>query len=98
MNASMRLTRITVVIGGSIAVVALAVGGYGLYRLGLTRGMNITASEPRAGDIDPATGKRVLYWHDPMVPGRRFDQPGKSPFMDMALVPVYEDGSSGESA
>jgi Cu(I)/Ag(I) efflux system membrane fusion protein len=43
-----------------------------------------------AGDIDPATGRRVLYWHDPMVPGQRFDQPGRSPFMDMDLVPVYE--------
>ncbi len=35
-------------------------------------------------------GKRVLYWHDPMVPGYRSDKPGKSPFMDMQLVPVYE--------
>ncbi len=26
-----------------------------------------------------------------MVPGQRFDKPGKSPFMDMQLVPVYED-------
>ncbi|UUZ51884.1 hypothetical protein LP420_38305 [Massilia sp. B-10] len=24
-----------------------------------------------------------------MVPGQRFDKPGKSPFMDMQLVPVY---------
>ncbi|EHP38539.1 copper/silver efflux system protein CusB precursor, partial [Cupriavidus basilensis OR16] len=31
-----------------------------------------------------------------MVPGQRFDKPGKSPFMDMQLVPVYEDaGTSG---
>ena len=45
----------------------------------------------KAGDVDPSTGKRVLYWHDPMVPGQRFDKPGKSPFMDMQLVPVYAD-------
>ena len=38
-----------------------------------------------------APGKKVLYWHDPMVPGQRFDKPGKSPFMDMQLVPVYEE-------
>ncbi len=37
-----------------------------------------------------AEGK-VLYWRDPMVPGARFDKPGKSPFMDMDLVPVYAD-------
>jgi len=38
--------------------------------------------------------RKVLYWHDPMVPGPRFDKPGKSPFMDMQLVPVYADESS----
>jgi len=36
--------------------------------------------------------RKVLYWTDPMVPGYRSDKPGKSPFMDMELVPVYEDG------
>lgn len=51
------------------------------------------ASSPmlKAGDVDPSAGKRVLYWHDPMVPGSKFDKPGKSPFMDMQLVPVYAD-------
>jgi len=43
----------------------------------------------RAGDIDPVTGLRILHYHDPMVPGRNFDAPGKSPFMDMMLVPRY---------
>ncbi len=38
----------------------------------------------------------MLYWHDPMVPGQKFDKPGKSPFMDMQLVPVYADGASDE--
>ena len=39
-----------------------------------------------------ASGERqVLYWYDPMVPGQRFDKPGKSPFMDMQLVPRYAD-------
>ncbi|HJV03219.1 MAG TPA: efflux RND transporter periplasmic adaptor subunit [Burkholderiaceae bacterium] len=54
-------------------------------------------ASPHGGDkIDPATGRRVLYWHDPMAPGQRFDKPGKSPFMDMELVPVFAD--DGESA
>lgn len=35
--------------------------------------------------------RKVLYWYDPMVPGQRFDKPGKSPFMDMELVPRYAD-------
>jgi Cu(I)/Ag(I) efflux system membrane fusion protein len=80
--------------------------GYGVYSLGVSRGRDMAGAAPMAsdqsgrgvlkpGDIDPATGKRVLYWHDPMVPGRRFDAPGQSPFMNMRLVPVYEDGSDG---
>jgi Cu(I)/Ag(I) efflux system membrane fusion protein len=30
-----------------------------------------------------------------MVPGNKFDKPGKSPFMDMMMVPVYADGDAG---
>jgi Cu(I)/Ag(I) efflux system membrane fusion protein len=47
---------------------------------------------PSAADkIDPKTGRKVLYWHDPMVPSQKFDKPGKSPYMDMQLVPVYAE-------
>ena len=35
--------------------------------------------------------RKVLYWTDPMVPGFKSDKPGKSPFMDMEMVPVYAD-------
>ena len=47
--------------------------------------------------VDPKTGRKVLYWHDPMVPNQHFDKPGKSPFMNMELQPVFADegGSSG---
>ncbi len=51
----------------------------------------------KAGDIDPVTGKKIIYYHDPMVPGNKFDKPAKSPFMDMMLVPVYADGDSDGS-
>lgn len=34
-----------------------------------------------------------LYWYDPMVPNQHFDKPGKSPFMDMQLVPKYANES-----
>lgn len=40
------------------------------------------------------TGKKALYWYDPMVPDQHFDKPGKSPFMDMQLVPKYAGGST----
>lgn len=67
---------------GALAV--LAATGTAAYRLGIRAG----AQAPAAAD---QTGRKVLYWHDPMVPGQRFDKPGKSPFMDMDLVPVYAD-------
>ncbi|MDE3015925.1 MAG: efflux RND transporter periplasmic adaptor subunit [Pseudomonadota bacterium] len=41
---------------------------------------------------------KALYWYDPMHPEQHFDKPGKSPFMDMALVPKYADEVSGENA
>lgn len=43
----------------------------------------------KSGDVDPVTGRRILHYHDPMVPGKQFEAPGKSPYMDMMLVPVY---------
>jgi len=46
---------------------------------------------------DSTSGERkVLYWHDPMTPSVKFDKPGKSPFMDMQLVPVYADEADGD--
>lgn len=55
-----------------------------------------TAATPAAagGKVDPKTGREVLYWHDPMVPNQHFDKPGKSPFMNMALQPVFADEGS----
>src|SRR3954465_208201 len=51
---------------------------------------NSVGSTPANGKAEK-TERKVLYWHDPMVPGTKFDKPGKSPFMDMELVPVYAD-------
>jgi membrane fusion protein, copper/silver efflux system len=51
----------------------------------------------KAGDVDPATGRAIMNYHDPMVPGKNFDAPAKSPFMDMMLVPRYA-GSGGADA
>ncbi|MGY2377586.1 efflux RND transporter periplasmic adaptor subunit [Pseudomonas sp. SDO524_S393] len=38
--------------------------------------------------------KPALYWYDPMYPQQQFDKPGKSPFMDMQLVPRYADSAA----
>ena len=51
----------------------------------------------KAGDIDPANGEKIIYYQDPMMPGKRFDAPAKSPFMDMMLVPVYGGGAGGSA-
>jgi Cu(I)/Ag(I) efflux system membrane fusion protein len=42
------------------------------------------------------TEKKTLYWYDPMVPDQHFDHAGKSPFMDMQLVPKFA-GDAGDS-
>lgn len=118
---------------GVALAAALTASGYGLYWLGVSRGMQgISASDAaakapalstsqagagplpqtiaegeaatrrhigagiKAGDVDPMTGRKVLYYHDPMVPGNKFDRPAKSPFMDMMLVPVY-DGAADDT-
>ena len=49
----------------------------------------------KAGDTDPASGRKILYYRDPMVPDKHFDAPAKSPFMDMMLVPVYSGNDDG---
>ena len=108
---------------------AVAAAGYGLYSLGMQRGMDMAATPAapapqtgggtalpqtvaqgeeatrrhivgglKAGDVDPATGSKILFYQDPMVPGNKFDRPAKSPFMDMMLVPVYADGSSADAS
>ncbi|GCB06501.1 efflux RND transporter periplasmic adaptor subunit [Ralstonia sp. SET104] len=93
------------VIATAVGLVLAGAAIYGAYRVGVTQGARSASSSMpaspasglAAGDVDPKTGKKVLYWHDPMVPGQRFDKPGKSPFMDMQLVPVYAEGDSGAS-
>ncbi len=93
-------TLIVVLAGAAL----LAAGGYGLYHLGMNRGMNMAAPAPASTASNGAqqktdvTGRKVLYWHDPMVPGQKFDKPGKSPFMDMQLVPVYADEAGDEGS
>ncbi len=119
-----RSRKPAIVAAAVAALLLVAAGGWGLYRLGASHASHggamqagaglsadagddsIAAGEAatrrhlqsglKAGDVDPATGRQVLYYHDPMVPGKRFDAPGKSPFMDMMLVPVYA-GAAADS-
>jgi Cu(I)/Ag(I) efflux system membrane fusion protein len=46
--------------------------------------------------VTAAPARKILYWHDPMKPDVKFDKPGKSPYMNMDLLPVYaDDGQQG---
>jgi len=47
---------------------------------------------------EPVAERKTLYWYDPMHPDQHFDAPGKSPFMDMELIPKYEGGGGAEVA
>jgi Cu(I)/Ag(I) efflux system membrane fusion protein len=62
----------------SVVLLVLALG----FGLGRWRDHTATAGAPAGPD-------RILYYHDPMHPGYRSDQPGKAPDCGMDLVPVY---------
>lgn len=76
----------------SLIAVALAAAAAG-YSTGYYSGNRATGTTMpgAAATPDANGGRKVLYWYDPMVPDKRFDQPGKSPFMDMPLTPRYAD-------
>jgi Cu(I)/Ag(I) efflux system membrane fusion protein len=88
------MIRRTLAMGG-VAIVVLALVAYAAFEAGVDRGRTNASSSATPAHAThgaaPTTGKRVLYWHDPMVPGTKFDKPGRSPFMEMDLVPVYAD-------
>lgn len=56
-------------------------------------GMKLTRREEQSpSDAGKKPEREALYWYDPMKPDQHFDKPGKSPFMDMQLVPKYAEG------
>jgi Cu(I)/Ag(I) efflux system membrane fusion protein len=51
------------------------------------------------GVVAATVESKPQYWYDPMRPAEHFDKPGKSPFMDMQLVPKYaKDAAPGSIA
>lgn len=77
----------------TLVALAVALAAAGGYWLGARKAPTMTN-----GGEDAVAGRTVLYWYDPMTPGARFDKPGKSPFMDMDLVPRYADEGEGDNA
>ena len=75
-----------------LAVIAAAgTGAYGGYRYGFHQSEGAAVAQSAAQGAGKDSGRTVLYWYDPMKPDAKFDKPGKSPFMDMQLVPKYAD-------
>ena len=74
-------------------LLALVAGGAGGYWFAQQR------PSPASATATPASPERKpLYWYDPMYPQQRFEAPGKSPFMDMQLVPKYADASESAAS
>jgi membrane fusion protein, copper/silver efflux system len=69
----------------SILLLGSAAAGYWFARSSASDSTQMASMQP--GE----TGRKALYWYDPMVPNQHFDKPGKSPFMDMQLVARYAD-------
>lgn len=67
---------------------ALSVGG----------GYWLAQGTPAAQNQNTPAERKALYWYDPMFPQQKFDQPGKSPFMDMQLVPQYADDKGDQAS
>lgn len=74
----------------ALSLIVLALAGITGYWLGSHSPTLPTTSAELSGDANESD-REVLYWYDPMVPQQHFNQPGKSPFMDMALLPRYAD-------
>lgn len=54
---------------------------------------------PTASADTALAESKPQYWYDPMHPAEHFEKPGKSPFMDMQLVPKYaKDAAPGSIA
>jgi membrane fusion protein, copper/silver efflux system len=81
------MSRSTKLGGLAVFVVMATVLGVGLLR-----------HQRAAPDIPFVTNEAPSYWYDPMHPGQHFDKPGKSPYMDMQLVPKYAAHAPGDAA
>ncbi|QKG67079.1 efflux RND transporter periplasmic adaptor subunit [Pseudomonas sp. B14-6] len=78
--------------GALLLGISLALGVAGGYWLAHQRlsGLPNTTQEQ---SLNSPGERKALYWYDPMYPQQKFENPGKSPFMDMQLVPQYAGGA-----
>ncbi|WP_375750165.1 efflux RND transporter periplasmic adaptor subunit [Enterobacter roggenkampii] len=83
--ASLKIKYAAVIVGSLIA------GGL----ISVTAWQALHSSEKTENSVSE---RKVLFWYDPMKPDVKFDKPGKSPFMDMDLVPKYADENDDKSS
>ena len=75
----------------SVVIAAVSLGLLATLGLGYWWGRSRDNAPGSTGTDTASAERKALYWYDPMVPDQHFDKPGKSPFMDMQLVPKYAD-------
>jgi Cu(I)/Ag(I) efflux system membrane fusion protein len=79
--------------GALLAGFSMVLGVAGGYWLAAQR-MGTAPDTAPEQNLNSPDERKALYWYDPMYPQQKFDRPGKSPFMDMQLVPQYASGGS----
>ena len=80
------------------AAALLGLGGLAGWGFSTWQARHASTDGAAAPQAAASAGERkVLYWYDPMVPTQRFDKPGKSPFMEMQLVPRYADEGEAQA-
>lgn len=83
--------------GALLVGISLGLGVAGGYWLAHQR-MSGVPSTTQEQSLNSSDGRKALYWYDPMYPQQKFDKPGKSPFMDMQLVPQYASGAGDRTS
>lgn len=86
-----------VILSVVLAAAVAGTGGYYFAQRGMSAAPVTATGSPGSPPAAAADARKVLYWYDPMVPQQRFDKPGKSPFMDMQLVPKYADEGGADA-
>ncbi len=96
MNIPPGKTTGSFITSSTIVITLVAVAAYWLGTRATPE--HTSPSSSKNADAPKAASNEVLYWYDPMVPQQHFDKPGKSPFMDMELVPRYAEPVHGDGS
>ncbi|MDR3175763.1 MAG: efflux RND transporter periplasmic adaptor subunit [Desulfovibrio sp.] len=83
------------IFGLAVLAGAAFAAGYFLPRAGKPEADGRALAGAERASAEETGERKVLYWYDPMYPATHFDKPGKSPFMDMQLIPRYAEAGEG---